>query len=166
VVVSLPYSPLAPDEQAALLTSYGLRSLVPDHADYCPRYRGGVRERDGAYHQGAVWTWLPGYYAVAEFRIGGDAERALIRLEPIRDHLPDAGLGTVGEIFDADPPHAPKGCPAQAWSVAAVAEAWRRIAKSGRRENRAKEGSKTATRESNVRAHRACPRLRAYPNRR
>lgn len=124
-----------------LLTFHGLRSLAPDHADYCPGYRGGVRERDGAYHQRTVWTWLLGYYAVAEFRVSGDAEWALSRLEPIRDHLLDAGLGIVSEIFDADPPHAPKGCPAQAWSVAAVLEGWWRIAKSGQCENRAKEGS-------------------------
>lgn len=135
LAVSLPHSPLPPAEQARvlaacggrLLTSHGLRSLAPGHPDYRPSYGGGVLERDGAYHQGTVWAWLLGHYALAEYRVTGDAERALSRLEPIRDHLFDAGLGTVSEIFDADPPHAPQGCPAQAWSVAAVLEAWWRI---------------------------------------
>lgn len=144
LAVSLPYSPLSPDRQAAvlavcgktLLTSYGLRSLAPGHADYRSGYRGGVRERDGAYHQGTVWAWLLGHYALAEFRVSGDAGRALSRLQPIRDHLLDAGLGTVSEIFDADPPHAPQGCPSQAWSVATVLEAWWRIGKTRQSDNR------------------------------
>ena len=109
-----------------LLTSYGLRSLAPGHPDYRPRYGGGVWERDGAYHQGTVWAWLLGHYVLAEHRVTGNAELALSRLQPIRDHLFDAGLGTVSEIFDADPPHMPRGAPAQAWSVACVLEAlWR-----------------------------------------
>ncbi|HYE36418.1 amylo-alpha-1,6-glucosidase [Methylocaldum sp.] len=144
LAVSLPHSPLVSGEQVAvltacgatLLTSYGLRSLAPEHSDYRSQYRGGVRERDGAYHQGTAWTWLLGHCALAEFRVSGDAGRALSRLEPIRDHLLDAGLGTVSEIFDADPPHAPQGCPAQAWSVAAVLEAWWRISKSKRPDDR------------------------------
>jgi predicted glycogen debranching enzyme len=135
LAVSLPASPLAPEAKAGvvqlcgreLLTSYGLRSLAPDHPDFRPRYQGGIRERDGAYHQGTVWAWLLGHYALAEYRVTGDAVRALSRLEPIRDHLLDAGLGTVSEIFDAAPPHMPRGAPAQAWSVACVLEAWGRL---------------------------------------
>jgi 4-alpha-glucanotransferase len=134
--VSLPHSPLSPTAQAGvvrvvgseLLTSYGLRSLAADHGDYRPHYRGGVWERDGAYHQGPVWAWLLGHYALAEYRVGGDAAAACGRLGPLADHLRDAGLGTVSEIFDGASPHTPRGAPSQAWSVACVLEAWWRLA--------------------------------------
>ncbi|HWP01279.1 MAG TPA: amylo-alpha-1,6-glucosidase [Methylococcus sp.] len=140
LAVSLPFSPLPEQTQQAvvrvcgevLLTSYGLRSLTPEHPDYRPRYRGGMWQRDGAYHQGTVWTWLLGHHALAEHRVTGDAERAQSRLEPIRDHLFDAGLGTVSEIFDGDPPHLPRGAPAQAWSVACVLEAWWKLERAKR----------------------------------
>ena len=133
--VSLPHSPLDPEIQQIvvrvcgreLLTSYGLRSLAPDHPDYHLHYLGGVWERDGGYHQGPVWGWLLGHYALAEHRVHGDAAVAQARLQPIRDHLLDAGLGTVSEILDGAPPHAPRGAPAQAWSVACVLEAWWRL---------------------------------------
>lgn len=133
--VSLPHSPLDPEIQQIvvrvcgqeLLTSYGLRSLAPDHPDYRPHYLGGVWERDGSYHQGPVWGWLLGHYALAEHRVHGDAAAAQARLQPIRDHLLDAGLGTVSEIFDGAAPHIPRGAPAQAWSVACVLEAWWRL---------------------------------------
>jgi 4-alpha-glucanotransferase len=138
--VSLPHSPLDPPLRAAvlrqcardLLTSYGLRSLSPDHPDYRPHYRGGVWERDGAYHQGTVWAWLLGPYALAEYRLHGDPVRAQARLEPIADHLVDAGLGTVSEIFEGAPPHRPCGAPSQAWSVACVLEAWVRLERARR----------------------------------
>ncbi|MFO1420347.1 MAG: amylo-alpha-1,6-glucosidase [Candidatus Competibacteraceae bacterium] len=110
-----------------LLTSYGLRSLAPRHAEFRPYYVGDVRERDGGYHQGPVWAWLLGHYALADYRVHGRAEAAQAWLEPIRDHLADAGLGTVSEIFDGAPPHDPRGAPAQAWSVACVLEAWQRL---------------------------------------
>lgn len=133
--VSLPHSPLTAETQRAvvricgheLLTSYGLRSLAPDHPDYRPWYLGGVWERDGAYHQGTVWGWLLGHYVLADYRVHGDAAAAQRRLQPIRDHLLDAGLGTVSEIFDGAHPHIPRGAPAQAWSVACVLEAWWRL---------------------------------------
>jgi 4-alpha-glucanotransferase len=133
--VSLPASPLDPQDQARvvaacarhLLTSYGLRSLAPGHPDYRGRYLGGVWERDGAYHQGPVWGWLLGHFALAEYRVAGDAHLALARLEPMQDHLGDAGLGSLGEIFDGDPPHCPRGAPLQAWSVACTLEAWWRL---------------------------------------
>jgi glycogen debranching enzyme len=83
-----------------------------------------VRERDAAYHQGTAWAWLLGHYALAEYRVTGDAHAAQVRLEPIRDHLLDAGLGTVSEIFDGTPPHHPRGAPSQAWSVACVLQSW------------------------------------------
>jgi predicted glycogen debranching enzyme len=130
--VSLPYSPLSTVDQAGvvevcrlhLLTSYGLRSLAPGSGEYHPRYGGDVRERDGGYHQGAVWGWLLGHFALAVFRVTGDAVAAQALLEPMRDALADQGLGTIGEIFDGDAPHDPGGAPAQAWSVACTLQAW------------------------------------------
>jgi predicted glycogen debranching enzyme len=133
--MSLPASPLDPATQRAVLqrcagplvTSYGLRSLAPAEAAYSSVYCGTASERDGAYHQGTVWAWLLGPWALAHYRVHGDAVAAQRFLEPIGDHLADAGLGQVSEIFDADPPHTPRGCPAQAWSVATVLEAWWRL---------------------------------------
>ena len=135
LAVGLPHSALGPAQQAAvvsacareLLTSYGLRSLAPTHPDYRGRYGGGVAERDGAYHQGPVWAWLLGSYALAEYRVTGDAGAALGRLRPLGDHLADTGLGQVSELFDGDPPHEPRGAPAQAWSAACTLEAWWRL---------------------------------------
>jgi predicted glycogen debranching enzyme len=130
--VSLTHSPLTHAQQAAivrccgdkLLCSYGLRSLDVAHPDYRGRYVGGVPERDAMYHQGPVWAWLLGHHALAVFRATGDRVAAQSLLDPIQDHLRDAGLGTVSEIFDGDPPHHPRGAPAQAWSVACILEAW------------------------------------------
>jgi predicted glycogen debranching enzyme len=135
LAVSLPHSPLAPDRQAQivalcgrlLLTTYGLRSLSADHPDYQPHYCGDPWHRDGAYHQGTVWAWLLGHYALAEYRVRGDARLGLQRLDAMRDHLFDAGLGTISEIFEAEPPHLPAGAPSQAWSVACLLEAWWRL---------------------------------------
>ena len=135
IAVSLPHSPLAlPDQlrvvdtcRRHLLTSYGLRSLAPDSGDYHPRYQGDVRERDGGYHQGPVWGWLLGHFALATFRVTADADAALALLAPMRDTLTDQGLGTIGEIFDGDPPHDPRGAPAQAWSVACTLQAWQAV---------------------------------------
>ena len=109
------------------LCSYGLRSLSPNDPGYRPRYQGGVLDRDGAYHEGTVWAWLLGHYALAEYRVLGDEGAAQARLSPLQDHLADAGLGTVSEIFDGAPPHRPRGAPSQAWSVACVLEAWWRL---------------------------------------
>ena len=129
--VSLRSTPLDPatrravlDACAPLVTPYGLRSLAPGSPGYCGSCRGVVAERDGAYHQGTVWAWLLGPWALAQYRVFGDAAAAQATLEGIGAHLADAGLGTVSEIFDADPPHTPRGCPAQAWSVACVLDAW------------------------------------------
>jgi 4-alpha-glucanotransferase len=142
--VSLPHSALDAQLQRrvvevvgrTLLTSYGLRSLDAAHTDYRPRYLGGVWERDGSYHQGPVWAFLLGHYALAELRAFGDAAAAQARLEPLRDHLLDAGLGTVSEILDGAPPHTPRGAPSQAWSVACTLEAWWRLEKLKRQSNR------------------------------
>ncbi len=109
---------------AALLTSHGLRSLAPAHADYRAVYEGDQRSRDGAYHQGTVWAWLLGPFALAHFRVYGDASAARSFLEPLRDHLGAHGVGTIAEIFDGAAPHRPRGCIAQAWSVAEFLRAW------------------------------------------
>jgi glycogen debranching enzyme len=108
--------------ETRLSASIGLRSLAPGSNAYCPRYEGGVRERDGAYHQGTVWPWLLGAFVDAWVRVrGGTREvKAQARarfLVPLLAHLDEAGLGHVSEILDAEPPHTPRGCPFQAWSV-------------------------------------------------
>jgi predicted glycogen debranching enzyme len=101
-----------------LLTPYGLRTLDPAHPDYHPRYEGDLWARDSAYHQGLVWAWLIGPFLDAWRRVHPDAARARPLLDGLLDHLKDAGVGNVSEIFDADPPYTPRGCVAQAWSVA------------------------------------------------
>jgi predicted glycogen debranching enzyme len=137
--VSLPFPLLERDDATAvveavgrmLLTTYGLRSLGPDDAAYQGQYLGDVRRRDGAYHQGTAWAWLMGAYAEAHVRVHGDRETGLALLRPFGHHLADAGLGTISEIFDGDPPHQPRGCIAQAWSVAEVLRVWRALAGGG-----------------------------------
>ena len=105
-----------------LLTPYGLRTLSPKDSRYRGRYEGDPCSRDGAYHQGTVWPWLLGVYADAVMNVEGRTVQSVESLrgilEPFRDHLGTAGIGSVSEIFDGDPPHRPRGCPAQAWSVA------------------------------------------------
>jgi len=131
--VSLPHSPLSAQDQARvvavcrrhLLTAFGLRSLAPDDPEYHPGYGGGVRERDSSYHQGPVWGWLLGPFSLALNRVTGNAAAAQALLIGMRDALKDQGIGTIGEIFDGDPPHHPRGAPAQAWSVACTLDAWR-----------------------------------------
>jgi glycogen debranching enzyme len=110
-----------------LLTPMGLRSLSAEDPAYVPRYEGGPWQRDGAYHQGTVWSWLLGPYAIAHQRVFGNAEHALAILEQIAPHLADACVGSISEIFDAEPPHAPRGCFAQAWSVAELLRAWHEL---------------------------------------
>ncbi|MBW6455230.1 MAG: amylo-alpha-1,6-glucosidase, partial [Trueperaceae bacterium] len=134
--VSLPASAFDAERQravvdacaGALLTSHGLRSLAPDHPDYRPRYGGGVLARDGAYHQGTVWAWLLGPFALAHHRVHGDAQAARSFLEPLVDQLHTHGVGSLAEIFDGEAPHLPRGCFAQAWSVAETLRAWTRLA--------------------------------------
>lgn len=111
--------------EAKLLTPRGLRTLPPDDPRYRPIYLGGPLERDGAYHQGTVWPWLLGPYLSALVRVrGAEGKRQGRRiLAAFAPHLSEAGIGTVSEIFDAEPPHAPRGCPAQAWSVAELLRA-------------------------------------------
>jgi predicted glycogen debranching enzyme len=110
-----------------LLTPVGLRSLSPRHADYAGTYAGGPRERDAAYHQGTVWSWLLGPFVLAHYRVHADGAQALALLAGLAPHLGEACLGTISEIFDGDAPHAPRGCIAQAWSVAETLRAWHGI---------------------------------------
>jgi 4-alpha-glucanotransferase len=133
LAVSLPFSPVPSLSvmqsivavcERDLLTPVGLRSLASSDRKYVGRYQGSVAQRDASYHQGTVWAWLLGHYALAEFRVTNDAQRAQQRLEPLEAHLSEAGLGTISEIFDGDAPHSPRGAPSQAWSVACTLEAW------------------------------------------
>jgi predicted glycogen debranching enzyme len=105
---------------AKLLTPYGLRTLSADDPRYQPSYKGGQRARDAAYHMGMAWPWLMGPYLDAHLRLKGDREVVRRLLEPFHAHLLDAGLGTISEIFEPEPPYRPVGCIAQAWSVAEI----------------------------------------------
>ncbi len=129
LAVSLHNPIIAPDKaepvlrviERDLLTPRGLRTLSPRDPNYIGRYVGGPRDRDSAYHQGTVWPWLMGPYLSAYIRtFGHDSGRRFAAdwLEGFKVHLDEACLGQVSEIFDGDAPHAPKGCVAQAWSVA------------------------------------------------
>ena len=128
--VSLPFPLLPPDRQKAvvraveanLLTPVGLRTLAPGEEEYQPRYQGDVRQRDGAYHQGTVWPWLLGPFVTAYLNAFGRSKKNLsycrTLCQGLKQELHRGCLGTVGELFDAEPPHRPGGAPAQAWSVA------------------------------------------------
>ena len=106
---------------AELLTPVGLRSLSPSDPRYVPVYIGSPFDRDSAYHQGTVWAWLIGPFVDAYRKVYPGEETHIDEIVAgIRRHLYEAGVGQISEIFDADPPHAPRGCPAQAWSVAEV----------------------------------------------
>ncbi|HLZ06962.1 MAG TPA: amylo-alpha-1,6-glucosidase, partial [Chloroflexota bacterium] len=113
--------------EATLLTPFGLRTLSPDDPSYHGKYQGDQSQRDSAYHQGTVWPWLLGPYVDACLRAGRDTSRGRSSLEELLRGLSSYGLGSVAEIFDGDPPHAPRGCIAQAWSVGEVLRAWTRL---------------------------------------
>ncbi len=104
-----------------LLTAHGLRSLAPSDPRYRGRYAGDVLQRDGAYHQGTVWAWLLGPFVYAHLKVHADPAAAEALLTPLLRHLADYGLGSIGEVFDGDPPFAPGGCIAQASISAARA---------------------------------------------
>ena len=112
----------------SLLTSHGLRSLAAAHAGYRGRMVGDRRIRDGAYHQGTVWTWLLPHYALAHWRAYGDRDAALALLEPYRDLMHAMAVGTLPEVADGDAPHTPRGCFAQAWTVGETLRAWHTLA--------------------------------------
>ncbi|HEX4404794.1 MAG TPA: amylo-alpha-1,6-glucosidase, partial [Polyangia bacterium] len=112
-----------------LLTPIGLRTLAPGEPGYQPRYAGGVAARDGAYHEGTVWPWLMGAFVEAQLRVGAvDARAARGRyLAPLMRSLDVAGLGHLPEVADGDAPHAPGGCPFQAWSLGELLRLDRKI---------------------------------------
>ncbi|MGB9178509.1 MAG: amylo-alpha-1,6-glucosidase [Pyrinomonadaceae bacterium] len=133
--VSLPH-PLISGERAEsilrvvrreLLTPVGLRSLAPSDSQYRGRYEGDQLSRDGAYHQGTVWPWLMGGFITAYLKTFDKDETARREMKDwltrFQEHLSEAGLGHVSEIFDAEEPHTPRGCIAQAWSVAELLRA-------------------------------------------
>ncbi len=108
-----------------LLTPVGLRSLARQHPDYQPKYFGDLRSRDGAYHQGTVWGWLIGPFIDAWLKVHPeDRIGARKWLEGLGNHLSDACVGSISEIFDAEAPFTPRGCIAQAWSVAEALRCW------------------------------------------
>jgi predicted glycogen debranching enzyme len=133
LAIALGHPVLDPDRWVAvletvrerLLTPVGLRSLAPDHPDYRPRYDGDLHARDAAYHQGTVWAWLIGPFVDAWLR-AHPRERATARqmLEGFAVHLGEGCVGSISEIADAEAPFNPRGCVAQAWSVAEVLRAW------------------------------------------
>ena len=145
LAVSLPHSPLSRAQQASvlqivtdkLLTPYGLRTLSPDDREYCGRYGNSVEDRHRAYHQGTVWPWLIGPYVEAFLKVHADSAEAVQQagemLTSFDDHVRQAGLGFISEIFDGDPPHHPRGCIGQAWSVAEVLRAKMLVAERRRR---------------------------------
>ena len=121
LAVCLPYSPL--NEEQQLFTPLGIRTLSPKNPNYRPHYEGDQPTRDAAYHQGTIWPWLLGPYVEAVYRVHG-AEAGLAKakliLAALEKEMHRHGLAQIGEVFDADPPHRPGGCIAQAWSVAAA----------------------------------------------
>ncbi len=138
--VSLEFSPLSVQQQKSvvdavqdqLLTPYGLRTLNPLAENYKGRYTGPPRDRDEAYHQGTVWPYLIGafiesYLKVNEFSRESKRQAAEFIL-PLLQHLTeDGGLGSISEIFDGDAPQLPRGCIAQAWSVAELIRAYQLV---------------------------------------
>ena len=133
--VSLRHSMLSPERakqivsivQEYLLTPYGLRSLALSDPHYRGRYTGDGASRDGAYHQGTVWPWLMGAFITAYIKVTGGSDmarrQAQVWLAALKEHLADAGVGHISEIFEGDAPHRPVGCIAQAWSVSEVLRA-------------------------------------------
>jgi predicted glycogen debranching enzyme len=137
LALSLDHPVLDPARWASVLqvvheklwTPLGLRSLSPDHPDYKARYDGDLRARDAAYHQGTVWAWLIGPFIDAWLRVHPqERDRAQHFLDGFVKHLGEACIGSISEIFDAEEPFAPRGCIAQAWSVAEVLRCWVRTA--------------------------------------
>lgn len=133
--VSLAHSPLDQTRRrgvvdacaAHLLTSTGLRTLAPSDPRFAAHYGGSPHDRDAAYHQGTVWPWLLGPFALAHYRVYGDRATALSFLEPIADQLRIHGLGTISEITDGAAPFRPNGAIAQAWSVGEILRAWKTV---------------------------------------
>ncbi len=122
------WEPVMQVVRSRLLTPVGLRSLAPGDPDYKPQYFGDLRTRDAAYHQGTVWAWLAGPFVDAWLRVyPRDLDGARQALNGFVPQLDKACIGSISEIFDADPPFTPRGCVAQAWSVAEVLRAWLKL---------------------------------------
>ncbi len=131
--ISLEHPVLAPERWAPvlavvekeLLTPVGLRSLSPNNPDYKKNYHGDLQTRDAAYHQGTVWAWLIGPFIDAWLKLHpNEQEKARGFLSAFPAQLDEAGIGTISEVFDAEAPHTPRGCIAQAWSIAEVLRCW------------------------------------------
>lgn len=142
--ISLPHPVLEPSRWRPvveavtdkLLTPMGLRSLAPGEHDYKARYDGDLRSRDAAYHQGTVWAWLAGPFIDAWLKVNpGRYEEAEGLLVGFLAHLGEACIGSISEVFDAEAPYTPRGCVAQAWSVAEVLRCWVKIAELSQKEN-------------------------------
>ncbi len=130
--VSLPYTMLPPEQEAAvvatvqneLLAGPGIRSLSRGHKDYHPVYLGSLDKRDHAYHQGTAWGYLLGGFISAWVKVHGRTKNArkeaLEFLTPVREHMQEGCIGSISEIFDGDSPHTCRGCYAQAWSVGEI----------------------------------------------
>ncbi|MGQ0713946.1 MAG: amylo-alpha-1,6-glucosidase [Gemmatimonadaceae bacterium] len=115
------WEPVVRTVKERLLTPVGLRSLAPGSEEYKPQYCGDLRARDAAYHQGTVWGWLIGPWIDAWLKVHPEQRREARRyLDGLIDHLDEFGVGSLAEIFDAEHPYTPRGCIAQAWSVAEV----------------------------------------------
>jgi predicted glycogen debranching enzyme len=136
--IALPHAVLARERweavmrtvRAKLLTPVGLRSLAPDDPDYKARYFGDLRTRDAAYHQGTVWAWLVGPFVDAWLKVyPGDYDSARQAVAGFVHHLDDACIGSISEVLDAEAPFTPRGCIAQAWSVAEVLRIWVKLAR-------------------------------------
>jgi predicted glycogen debranching enzyme len=112
-----------------LLTPVGLRSLAPGSPDFKAKYYGDLRARDAAYHQGTVWAWLIGPYVDAWLKLHPDDKAGARKLlSGFEAHLNEQCVGSISEVFDAEPPYTPRGCIAQAWSVAEVLRGWLKTA--------------------------------------
>jgi predicted glycogen debranching enzyme len=124
------WRPVLETVRRELLTPVGLRSLARSHPDYKPNYHGDLKTRDAAYHQGTVWSWLIGPFIDAHLRVNPeDREGARKLLGGLFEHLGEACLGQISEVFDAEPPYTPRGCVAQAWGVAETLRAWVKTAR-------------------------------------
>ena len=124
-VFDVPAMPVLEVVKRRLLTPVGLRSLAPGHPDYKARYFGDLRARDAAYHQGTVWAWLIGPFIDAWMKVHPEERLGARRwLEGFAPHLGEACIGSISEVFDAEEPFTPRGCIAQAWSVAEVLRCW------------------------------------------
>ena len=108
-----------------LVSYFGVRSLAKFSDQYKGHYFGSPFERDCSYHQGTLWSWLLGNYAIAYYNVTKNASVAIGFLEPLERHINEAGVGFISEIFDADNPYLPRGCIAQAWGVAETLRAWK-----------------------------------------